>query len=313
MSESHASDGDSAVRARLGRNPRLYTLIGVLLISFSAIFVRLADVSPVTASFFRAAYALPILLALSVLFPRTSRPSRRERPFAIAAGLVFAADLALWHLGIHYIGAGLSTTLGNTQVAIVMIAGWVFLKERPTAIAVALLPVIFGGVVLISGLGTSDAYGADPGLGAIIGVVTAILYTAYLFLLRSASRGQDVPAVPLLEVTLGAAIGGLLFAPFDAGFSIVPTWPAHGWLFLLAVAAQVVAWLLIAHSLPLMQAWESSVLLVLQPAGTVLWAYLIFRESPSATQWIGVGCVVIGVTFASAWDKRPGVSRTSET
>ena len=36
-------------------------LLGVLSISFSAVFVRLAAVSPVTATFFRAAYALPVL------------------------------------------------------------------------------------------------------------------------------------------------------------------------------------------------------------------------------------------------------------
>ncbi|NIT33257.1 MAG: EamA family transporter, partial [Xanthomonadales bacterium] len=36
----------------------------MLAISFSAIFVRLADVSPITAAFFRAAYAVPFLIAL---------------------------------------------------------------------------------------------------------------------------------------------------------------------------------------------------------------------------------------------------------
>src|SRR5476649_1597680 len=39
----------------------LLALLGILSISFSAVFVRLAAVSPVTATFFRAAYAVPVL------------------------------------------------------------------------------------------------------------------------------------------------------------------------------------------------------------------------------------------------------------
>ncbi len=164
-------------------------------------------------------------------------------------------------------------------------------------------------MILISGLGADDAYGTRPGLGVLIGIATAVLYTVYLFLLRHAARGEKVPAVPLLEVTLGAAVGGLLFAPLDPGFSFVPVWPGHGWLFALALGAQVVAWLLIAHTLPRIQAWESSVILVLQPAGTVVWAYLIFGESFSTSQWIGFACVVVGVAVASAWDNRPRFGR----
>ena len=39
----------------------LLALVGVLSISFSAVFIRLALVSPVTATFYRGAYAVPVL------------------------------------------------------------------------------------------------------------------------------------------------------------------------------------------------------------------------------------------------------------
>ena len=42
----------------------LLALLGILSISFSAVFVRLAAVSPVTATFFRGAYAAPVLLVV---------------------------------------------------------------------------------------------------------------------------------------------------------------------------------------------------------------------------------------------------------
>jgi drug/metabolite transporter (DMT)-like permease len=103
-------------------------------------------------------------------------------------------------------------------------------------------------------------------------------------------------------------MGALLLAPLDSGFSLVPTWPAHGWLFLLALGAQVTGWLLINYTLPHIEAWEASLLLVLQPGGTILWAYLLFGEVFSVSQWLGLVLVIAGVTavtLARARSNRP--------
>ncbi len=55
-------------------------------------------------------------------------------------------------------------------------------------------------------------------------------------------------------------------------------------------------WLLITYARPQLEAWESSLVLVLQPAGTVLWGYLIFQETFSKTQWLGIFLVIVGVS-----------------
>ena len=73
-------------------------LLGALVIAFSAILVRLAEVSPTTASFFRCAYALPVLAALA--WHERSRHGPRERHdllLAFIAGAIFAADLIFWN------------------------------------------------------------------------------------------------------------------------------------------------------------------------------------------------------------------------
>jgi len=45
--------------------PVLAGVLGAFVIAFSGILVRLADVSPSTAAFFRCAYALPVLALLA--------------------------------------------------------------------------------------------------------------------------------------------------------------------------------------------------------------------------------------------------------
>jgi drug/metabolite transporter (DMT)-like permease len=279
---------------------RLLVLAGVVIISFSAIFVRLSGESPVTVALFRAAYALPVLAALAAIRRGESARTRRQFTLAFVAGLVLAMDFVIWHASIEFIGAALGTVVGSVHVVIMMVAGRVFLGQRPTRIAMVATPVALLGVVLISGLWEEAAHGENPLLGTILGVSTGFLYVTFLLLLRQSSGiGTSTSVRPLLEATAGAAVGALLVAPFDSGFSIMPEWPGHGWLLALALGAQVVGWLLISYSLPRMEAWETSILLVLQPVGTVLWALLILGEAFSSLQWVGLVLVIGGVTVAA--------------
>lgn len=289
----------------------LLGLAGVLAISFSAIFVRLAGVSPDTASFFRAAYALPALLLAWLAFRRRDRRTRRERGLAFVAGLFLALDFAFWHRAIGDIGAGLATVIGNVQVVFVGVFAWVFLRERPTRLALGLVPTVFLGVTLISGLGGAGAFGKDPLAGVIFGLLTALMYTGFLMLLRASNRGLAPPGGPLLDATAGAFLGVLVIAPlFDSEFSFVPSWPAHGWLVALALVAQVAGWLLISAALPRLPSLETSVMLLLQPMLTVLWAFLLFDEVLSLVQWVGVALVLGGVAvLASRGSVRPEAER----
>ena len=91
----------------------------------------------------------------------------------------------------------------------------------------------------------------------------------------------------------------ILIGVFEPSFQLTPTWPAHGWLLALALGSQVIGWLLIAIALPRLAALETSVLLLLQPALTVLWANLIFSEHLSNLQWVGVLLVLGGVAVVS--------------
>lgn len=279
---------------------RALALCGAIVISFSAILVRLADVSPSTAAFFRPAYALPwLLLAWRLLASGDARPLRR-RLQAVAAGVLMGLAFTLWNHAIEAIGAGLSTVLGNSQVVFVGFAAWLLYGERPSRLAFAAVPVVFLGAVFTSGLGGAAAYGDAPARGVAFGLTNAVVYSAFLLMFRALGRGQRVAAGPLFDATVGATLttllGGLLT---DPGFALVPTWPAHGWLLLLGFGPQVVGWLCIFYALPRLAALETSVILLLQPVLTVVWAWLLLGETPSAVQLAGVALVMAGVTLLS--------------
>ncbi len=279
---------------------RLFALLGVLGISFSAIFLRLSGVSPVTAAFFRGFYAVPALLCVWLMTrPSDTRP-RAARWRAAASGVFLAIDLALWHQSVFDIGAGLATVLVNSQVIFVGALAWALHRERPSRMAMVLIPVVLTGVVLISGLGRSDAYGRNPTSGVILAVAAAAFYAGFQLLFRDSNRTLAPPAGPVLDVTIGMTLGALACAPFDPRFSVAISWPAHGWLLIMAIICQAIAWILLGVALPRLPALETSVILLSQPIGTVTWGWLMLDERMSAIQAAGMLVMTVGIALLLA-------------
>lgn len=287
--------------AALTQRPTLAAAAGAATIASSATLVRLADVEPATAAAFRCLYALPVLGVLSVREDRRygTRPAR-DRLLAAAAGVLFAVDLVLWHHAIAAVGAGIATVLGNLQVLVVGLLAWWLLAERPSRRLLLAVPLVLTGVVLISGVVGSGAYGADPGLGVVFGLGTSLAYAGFLLLLRAGSGDLRRFAGPLFDATAVAAVVSVLLGPVAGGVDLVPAWPAHGWLLLLALSSQVLGWLLIAVSLPRVPAALTSVVLLLQPVASVALAVVVLDERPSPLQLLGCGIVLAGVVVATA-------------
>jgi drug/metabolite transporter (DMT)-like permease len=290
----------------LADRPVLAAVLGALAIAFSAILVRLADVTPSTAAIFRCVYAIPPLLVLAWLERRRygPRPASQVR-IAWLAGIFFAIDLVLWHHAIDAVGAGLATVLGNTQVVFVPILAWLLLAERPDRRVALSVPIVLGGVVLISGVIGADAYGRDPLLGVIFGLGTGIAYAGFILVLRRGNRDMRRPAGPLLDATLAAAVAATLIGLPLGEVDLVPSWPAHGWLVLLGLGVQVVGWLLISISLPRLQAALTSVVLTVQPVAAVGLAMVLLAEAPSAVQLVGVATILAGLALATIRRRRP--------
>jgi drug/metabolite transporter (DMT)-like permease len=276
-------------------------------IAFSAIFVDLAKVSPSTAAVFRCGYALPVLGLLALRERRRfGAPPAGHWRYAAAAGTFFAADLILWHHAIGDVGAGLATALANLQVVFVAVAAWLLLGERVAARVVVAVGLVFAGAVLISGVAGNAAFGSDPARGALFGVLTSIAYTGFILVLREAGRDLRRPAGPLFAATFVATIVAIVAWALLGELDLVPSWPAHGWLLVLALTSQVLGWLLIAVALPRLPASLTSIVLTVQPVGSVLLGIVLLGEDPAALQLLGVAVIVAGIVLATRRaDARP--------
>jgi drug/metabolite transporter (DMT)-like permease len=253
-------------------------------------------VEPATAAVFRCFYALPLLGLLAWLEDhRYGRRPWRDRRLAVPAGIFFAADLVFWHYAIADVGAGLSTVLGNLQVVVVPFVAWAVLGERIQSRLLAALPLACSGIVLISGVLETGAYGDDPARGVVFGILTGLTYAGFLLVLRQGSADLRRPAGPLFDTTAVATVVATVAGLAIGELSLAPAWPSHGWLAVLALTSQVVGWLLIAVSLPRLPAALTSVTLTIQPVAAVALGVVLLGEDPSVLQLAGVACILAGL------------------
>lgn len=287
--------------------PLLAAVLGAGAIAFSAPFVRLSESTPVTVAVFRCAYALPVLGLLAAMErSRFGARTRRAHLVAAIAGAAFAVDLVTWHHAIDAVGAGLATVLGNLQVVVVGLVAWLVLKERTSPVVFASIPIVVAGVVFVSGAVGSGAYGDDPALGVLYGICTSIAYSVFILFHREGAKDLERPAGPLFEATAVAAAVAAVYGLASGSFEMPSSWAAHGWLAALALSSQVLGWLLLSVSLPRLSAALSSVLLLLQPVGSMGLGAAIFGEDPSPIQLGGVALILAGVIMAARSSHRTG-------
>jgi drug/metabolite transporter (DMT)-like permease len=287
------------VRPRL--NPTLGLLLGAALISFAPVFVRLTPVSPTDSAFYRTFFG-GLMLAAWVVLARS--PVERRSGFAlgalIAAGVLFAADLAVWHRSIWYVGPGLATLLGNFQVFLLALVGILFYREKARWELLLAIPLAILGLGLIVGF-EWQSLPEDYRWGVIFGLLTAVFYAAYILALRRARAASpggsivgDMMIVSLVSACFLFAGSGL------AGDGIsIPDARSAGLLAAYALVAQVVGWLVIAASLPHVPASRVGLILLLQPTLAFVWDVLIFERSFGLREAMGAALAIAAIGLGS--------------
>ena len=280
----------------------MIALAGAVAISFSPVLYVFSGTNPSTGAFFRMLYALPALALLAYLVRSADTRSSRTRWMAFGAGLILAPDMLSYHSSMIFIGIGIATLIGNSQVIIVTLASWKLFGEKPNPAILLSLPVVVVGLALISGIADSEPYGEDPVKGVIFGLMAAFFYSSFLILFRYSNRELAPSSSVQLDATAGAALGLLVLGLMPlSGYAIEPLdlqpiWPGHGWLIVLALLCQVAGWLAIAHALPRLPAAHVSFAVLLQPVLTLVWGYVILdQDGHSQNQVMGIFLVLAAI------------------
>jgi drug/metabolite transporter (DMT)-like permease len=258
------------------------------MISFSPVFVKLANVGPTTAGFYRTLFGGLFLLVIALA--RRDALWRGIRPLglALACAALFAADLSFWHRSIHYIGPGLATIMGNLQIFFLAGFGILVFRERVEWRFLLSLPLAVAGLFVLVGVDWSQLQTGYK-VGVLFGVLTAVTYAGYMLVLQeSQSKSVRLSAAANLAwiSLLTAAVMAVEVPLVGESFHIPDT---RSWVSLLAygVLCQAVGWVIISRALTNIAASRAGLILLLQPTLAFVWDVMLFSRPTGAMDVFG--------------------------
>lgn len=267
--------------------------VGIVSLSFSAMFVRWADApGPVTA-FYRLFFS--IFLLFPFFLPRIKTlPTLRSGQilYPLLAGIFTACDLALWTASLSYTTASNATLLGNTSPLWVALGTWLIFKNKLSAAFWRGLTIALLGAILI--MGTDFLLHPRFGIGDAMALFTGFFYGGY-FLFTEKSRMTFDPVGHIWFVGIGASIA-LLVINLVLGYPLTG-FDRNTWIVFLATAivSQLIGYMSLAYALGHLPASIVSPTMILQPVVTTILAIPLLGETPGIWQAIGGAIALVGI------------------
>lgn len=271
-------------------------VLGALAMGVSPIFVRLAEVGPFTSAFWRAALALPVLYAwMRVSESGQSQPRARFPRATILAGFAFFADLFFWHLSIVSTSVANATFFATTAPVWVVLFGWLLFRDRaPRAVLAGLGLCILGGGALLA---QSLHVATGGALGDLYGLITGIFFGLYFLAVQAARVGNSAARVTFEATIITAAL--LLAVSLGLERQLLPhTLRGVAALMALAWVSHAGGQGLLSVALGRLPAAFSSLVIFLEAIAAACLAWVVLGEPVTLVQALGGLAILLGIYVA---------------
>ena len=287
---------------------RVYTFLaaGVFSASLAAIFIRVAHAEGMSSAFIAAGRLTLSALILTPIVLRSHRPelarlSRADLLLALTSGLLLALHFATWIASLEYTSVLISVVLVGTSPLWSALFEVVFLRARLHRLVVIGLLIAFAGGLLIGVAGGGDrpASGSNVLFGSLLSLAGAVTFAIYLVIGRKLRA--KLPLMPYIWLVYSIAAVFLVVLMFGAGNVQITGFSATGYLMilLLAVVPQLIGHSSFNYALRYLSATFVGIATQLEPIGSALVAYVVFREVPLPLQILGSLAILAGVILAS--------------
>ncbi len=278
-------------------------MTGAIIISFSGVWVKLADVSPTSSAFYRVFFGFIFLVICSLRSKEYKTYKLHHLFLPTLCGILFALALLCWHNSILFIGPGLATLIGNFQVFILALVGILLLRETFNISLLFSIPIAITGLTMIVGSDWSEI-DATYKTGIYFGLATAILYSAYILTLKRLSANTSDRYYSMMSVSFFSSIFLGAYIILSQDTFAIPNMKSFFSLAGLGLFSQCVGWVLIATSLPQNKASFAGLILLLQPTLAFIWDVLLFSRPTSLLNWSGVVLVIFSIYLGMAANQK---------
>ena len=275
-------------------NSRISLIIGVISISIFPVLVKWAPVSGITSAFYRMFFGFILILPYVLVTKKFNIPKRELWLPIIICGLVFATDIAVWNLSIHYSNATQATLLTNLSPVWVGVGTFLFLPDKPKLRFWIGTLIALAGMVILIGFEAFAEMHLDKGFG--LAVLSGILYATYMLVSKTVLNKLDIISFMTLNMAVSSLyllVICLFFEQPLSGFT------SSIWIVFLVqgLICQLVGWLSINYAVKKMDAKSVSLALLSQAIVTGIFAWAFIGERITLQMIIGGMVILAGIAI----------------
>ncbi|MEO8384254.1 MAG: DMT family transporter [Betaproteobacteria bacterium] len=289
-----------------------YAVLGsaVLIVSSAAIMIRVAQaegLSSIAIAAWRLAIAAALLWPIAWAKNRSEILALRKRDWllGIAAGLFLAMHFATWISSLAYTSVASSLALVSTNPIWIALVSWIFLREKLGLWLLVGIAAAIGGSSFIF---LSDArlevsgVGRNPMLGNLLALLGSLTVCGYLLIGRRLR--MTIALIPYIWLVYSSAAFALVISALVAGYPLTG-FSSVAWLCLigLAIGPQLLGHSAFNWALKHVSATFIAIVILGEPIGSALLAWLIFGERFEPLQLAGFAMLLAGIYLASRGER----------
>lgn len=285
------------------KQPLAQLILSAVIFGLGAVFVVFIDLSAVMITFYRLFIGAAVFAGVLFVSRQSFYLAKTPLLYACLAGIFFAADLSLWNASILTIGPGIATILNSLQIFFMAGFALFFYREKVDSRLIISLIITFLGVVLLSSheihVNTAGAFGVGAG------VASAATFAVSMLCLRIAVRhaSDSLVAVMFYASVAGALASGLWGVAND---DRLMTDTLNNFIVMVAYAifVHVIAWFLMAKSMPHVDVAVVGLIFCLEPVLALVVDVTALAKPITALQLIGAVITLAAIYFGSQLTKK---------
>jgi drug/metabolite transporter (DMT)-like permease len=264
-------------------------------IAWSAVLIRWAAIPGAASAFYRVLIAGLVLVPWRLAAGTRRKTTPRAFALAVAGGVFFGLDLALYNTAVMRTSAATASFLGNNAPIFVGLGAWLFFRRRPPGAfwGGLALAVTGGGIMVLSHV--RDASQAGDPVGDLFALCAAVFFAGYL--LTAERLRSEMDTLTFNTIAIAGSVASLLVVCLIIGAPLTgysrQTWAALAGL---GLVSQLAAYYALVYALGRLPATITSVGLLTQLPLTAILAAVLLKEPITAAQ-IGGGLLVLAGVY----------------
>lgn len=257
----------------------------------ASVLIRYSEVGPIASFGYRLLLPCIFLYSFLAITKDEEKLSKKSLYIAALTGFFLALDLAFYSISLIYTSIAEASLLTNLCPFITTFIAIIFLKEKVSLKYYLVLLIAFIGLLLLM---SQAGLSSQHLLGNWLAIISAIFYALFIIFSKQLRNSCSTFRMMFIASLSGSVV--LFILAFIFNEQIIPT-TFGGIVILLAIAlfGHLLGNILYISRIKHISLTMSSLVLLIGPVFALLYGYILFRETFSIQQLIGMFIIVLSV------------------